>query len=325
MKIKSSIFLIPFLIFMCNKEKSLPPSDYYCGCSDFYNNQSSVTIFFEKGNQFKSPFFNPNNSNEFIYNLVNYEKNEHKLIKYNTVSKTKTVLVNNVITSQPKWNKKGWIVFDNVYQSNNQIWKIKENGDSLTSVYNNTSSFYPDWDSSGNSIVFLKTTDLGRPYYTLKNHIKSLQIDTFYNEYMGFIDISNTNNILCKYYDNSKTYIGYTKFDTLNFHPLVDISYSSISCIAWKNNNTEYLYSDYHKGIKQGDINKIGVELLIRNTICKVYTVISCSPDGKRVLVERIDKHFEKDSRGQKTNRIIEKSTISLINLSSLEETRIPL
>jgi hypothetical protein len=309
---------------MCKKEKSVPISDYYCGCPDFYNNKSTITTFFQKGDQFKSPFFNPNNSNEFIYNHVNYENGEFKLIKYNIVTNTKTILVNNVIASQPKWNRKGWIVYDNVYQSNNQIWSVKDNGDSLTQIYGNVSSFYPDWDSSGNNLVFLKTTGLGRPYSTLKfNKLNSL-IDTFYNEYMGFIDVSNTNNILCKYYDNSETYIGYTKFDSLNFKSLVNIGNNSINCLTWKN-NTEFLYSDYHIGIKKGDINKTDTEILIRNTICKIYTILDCSKDEKTLIIERIDKHFEKDSHGNNTNKIIEKSTICTLDLATLKETKINL
>ncbi len=92
----------------------------------------SLTYFSNERFQYQAPYFNPNNVNEFVYNYKDFELDEYKLMKYNIQTGEKTVLANNVkIISQPKWSRKGWIAFDNVFNQNYQIWIIKDNGDSL--------------------------------------------------------------------------------------------------------------------------------------------------------------------------------------------------
>ena len=57
----------------------------------------------------------------------------------------------------------------------------------------------------------------------------------------------------------------------------------------------------------------------------KRYTKISCSPDGTRLIGERIDSYLEKNSNGSPTGKIIENSNIYLIDLQTLKETKINL
>src|SRR5690554_6297723 len=57
--------------------------------------------------QYRTPYFNPNNSNEFIYSYYDYELNTQQLIKYNMITKQKLVLANLGVFKQPKWNKNG--------------------------------------------------------------------------------------------------------------------------------------------------------------------------------------------------------------------------
>ena len=57
----------------------------------------------------------------------------------------------------------------------------------------------------------------------------------------------------------------------------------------------------------------------------KRYETISCSADGKKLIGERVDSYLVKDNEGNATGRIMENSSIYLIDLETLEETKINL
>lgn len=57
----------------------------------------------------------------------------------------------------------------------------------------------------------------------------------------------------------------------------------------------------------------------------KFYNKISCSPDGKYLITERVDSQLEKDTIGNLTGKIIQSSTICLIDLVTLNESKLNL
>lgn len=316
------LLLLVSLAFSCRKEKASIPNSG-CNCSI---ETSGSSTFVTKGLQFKSPYFNPNNPNEFVYNFINYTTNTKELRTYNTQTKQTKVLCNNVqLYSQPKWNKKGWITFDNVHNSNNQIWTIKDNGDSLTQVSNNTNSFFPVWDSSGNNVIWHFSPTFGYPYYIIKMNLQTLKKDTIFNDFTAYSDISSNNLLVSKISVGASNYLAYSPISTINFSRVIDIGFSTVEGLSWHPNNKDFYYTDFYAGLKKGNINQSTSCLLIKNCGCVNYKTLSCASDGTKIVVEKISSYPESDGSGGYTNNILQYSNIYMIDLVTLEETKIDL
>src|SRR5690606_27968878 len=69
-----------------------------------------------------TPIFNPNDDNEILYIITSFSPYEKKLVKYDLVSKQKTILFTGQIFGFPAWSKLNWIVFANGY---NGLYRIR--------------------------------------------------------------------------------------------------------------------------------------------------------------------------------------------------------
>lgn len=143
------LLLIFELIFSCNKADI---DDSSSDCEDFISS-SPFGFYLNSFPPFLyiKPCFNPNDENEFIYVKLNSATMESDLYKYNLIDQTSTLLINNV-SGYPQWGKTDWILFE---MNDERLWKIKSNGDSLTllisdGIYND----YATWNSSGDRFIF---------------------------------------------------------------------------------------------------------------------------------------------------------------------------
>ncbi|MCB0653276.1 MAG: hypothetical protein KDC85_18525 [Saprospiraceae bacterium] len=104
------------------------------------------------------PYFNPNNSEEIIFFYANEESGTtEKLVKYNLISKEYYTIHEGNIGIRPRWSKKGWIIFQLWNELGNDgynIWKIKENGDSLTQLTTSGLCFFPEWNKEGDKFIY---------------------------------------------------------------------------------------------------------------------------------------------------------------------------
>lgn len=101
--------------------------------------------------RYQSPYFNPNNPDEFVC------LEDGTLIKYSISQNKKTVLFipTSEISFQPKWSRKGYIAFNTL---DHNIWVLKDSGDSLrqiTNVMGDISvNYYGEFNFSGDSLMF---------------------------------------------------------------------------------------------------------------------------------------------------------------------------
>jgi hypothetical protein len=157
-----SLFIFT-LVLGCKKEEcSSPPEvekDYYLDYTDpilnpfldnFIVNMQAQTFFrievqgfMKNDSDYCCPKFNPNNPYEIAY-LVDFPNASKHLFKFNFKTGKSTYLTDNVIDSYD-WGSNGWIL---LWGRNNQIWKIKDNGDSLTQITNSPGiNAAPLWSS----------------------------------------------------------------------------------------------------------------------------------------------------------------------------------
>lgn len=92
---------------------------------------------------YSSPYFNPNNENEFLY-LKRYSPsyNSTELYIYNILTNENHLIHSGNVLYAPKWGQNGWIIF---CESDGGIYKIRGDGAELIKLTNENCYHYPDW------------------------------------------------------------------------------------------------------------------------------------------------------------------------------------
>lgn len=316
---------ILFIAFSCNKDKPYLDDPVPGECYDFTSQGGSgTTVFSETRFQYKNPCFNPSNQNEMVYFYRDNVSGENKIIKYNFTTGVKTVLVNTSITTQFKWSKTGWIAYDKSYH----IWKIKDNGDSLTQVTTTPGNLYPCWDTSGTNLYWYHSPNLALPAYVFKINTSTANMDTVFSDYAVFNDISSNNQILSKMYIGSSAYIskGDATASTITYSGIANlsaISPSNIEGLCWHPDGNRFYFTIYLDGLYEGNASTGQVAKIRDFCSSQRYTRISCSADGTKLIGERVDSYIE-DPESSFWN-IKQTSRIYLINLQNMEETLVSL
>jgi len=318
----------------CRKDKVIPTPSGEGECYSF-NNLPNLTYFSNERFQYQTPFFNPNNDNEFVYNYKDFELDQYQLIKYNIQTGVKTVLAENIkIISQPKWSRKGWIALDNVLNQNYQIWIIKSNGDSLTQFTSNIANIFPVWDVNGDFLFWQHSPVLGIPSYFFRQGLYNSMSDTLVNsgdQSMGWVtynDVSVDNILISKTIIGNQNHIGFTNLNNPNFQSLVNldnVNLVGLEGLCWSNNSQMAYFTIYKNGLYKLNVSNGSYTKLISFCDSKRYKSISCSSDGKKLIGERIDSYLVKDEEGNPTGQIMENSSIYIIDLETLKETKINL
>jgi Tol biopolymer transport system component len=318
----------------CEKDPILMPNAD-CVCPNFPDEPSpAITWFTNERFQYKAPYFSPNND-EFVYNYFDFELQEFKLMKYNLGTKEKTELSSNArIISQPKWSKAGWIAYDNVFDY--QLWVVKDNGDSLMQLTENAHNLFPAWDTTGNSLYFQHSENLGIPYFLFRHVISSMETDTLSRQgdqidgYTKFNDISTENHLLSEVFfsDDNDQYLAFTDVGNIDFTSIVNLKdegLTNVTGLTWAADGRSFYFTVYHDGMYQVDINTGEPYKLIDFCDTKMYHHLSASPDGTKLVGERVDRYRVHDEDDRFTGEIVENSSIYLIDLATMVETKIEL
>jgi Tol biopolymer transport system component len=288
----SGLIALMCLFFQtCKKDKVCKQDEQ---CENFPKKEGiGVSIITQKPFQRHAPCFNPNNGNEIIY--VKEENNKYQLVKFNIQSKVETVLLDNtIIVGQPKWGENGWIVFSKLDLN---VYLLKENGDSLKQITtyfeNNHPSFIGNTkvfisvgaetspgasgnkiiDLEGNRVDSIKPQDFGRVYGI--NHVnKIIEVTSMGCENGGNCSID---------YLNLSTKI-LTKLNEFQFS-----GRNNLTGIFWHPNDEDIYYSTVREGLFK--VNKSTKTLTKIKCGCdsRSYRYLSISPDGSKIIVERVD------------------------------------
>jgi hypothetical protein len=340
MKTKFLIILfIVFIISACKKDKITTGGHDVTDKNECDYNAPDIgfAVIYSDHYQYKSPHFNPNNPNEFVYYYTDNINKLYQLVKYNMISKKKLVLVDNVkIISQPKWSKKGWIAFDKL---DHNIWKVKDDGSNLTKVTNNNSNLWPVWNSTGDYLIwrYAETSTTNR--HTLKLSLNQIIPDTIYNGGLNYVydNISEDDKLFHRDVINNIPHLGYFDLQSSNFL-LKENFVGVINCdeqggegalngVTWgkTGNSKEVYFTNYFDGLYKIDIEKRSLKKLIDFCETKSYSLISASSNGKYLIGERTNRYFNYDRNSGKPIGEYRNSSIYLIDLNTLEEIKVEL
>ncbi|WP_159038579.1 TolB-like translocation protein [Brumimicrobium mesophilum] len=325
-------------ILACHKDKPIPCVNNDPDCYSFEQSDSPMTPFYSRdGKQYMAPFFNPNNSDEFVYHFRDNDLKVFQLVKYNLQTMEKTILQEgDKIAKQPKWSRKGWIAYTRLKGYVEHIIVVKDNGDSLRQFSSDLANLDPEWDLDSENLYWTHSPFLGEIYYLFKKSIFGGETDTILKNdesFFGFTDyksISNNNLLVSKTIFNNGNNLAILNLSAsqFSFSELMDLNnpdFAGITGTSWSTNNSDIYMSFYVKGLYKMNSSSGTKKLLIPFCHSKRYETISTSADGKYLIGERIDSRQKLDGQKKTTGEIVEKSSIYLIDLQTLEETKIDL
>lgn len=200
----------------------------------------------------------------------------------------------------------------------------------------NTANLYPAWSASGDELYWAHSPVLGVPYFFLRRSINNSDTDTILHDgdsnegYTAYNEISSNNKIISLTIINNKYHLAKAVLDEepLSFTNIANMeqvfNYPNPSGLCWSHDEKYVYVSIYERGLYRVDVNSLNTVLLME--YCKKrYESLSASADGKYLIGERIDSYLETDEYDNITGTIMESSSIYLIDLQTMEETKIDL
>lgn len=270
------------------------------------------------GLQFKAPYFNPNNQNEFAFIEVNYNVNAYfsDLNIYNISTLEKKYVTNDIsVLNQPKWNTDNKLLFN----KNNQIFVIKTSGDSLTQLTFSGLNIRPEWVDLSNICYMDNYNSEGvvMNIFTLDKYIVE-------NNVLTNSDVSSNSMIAATDGGVNNPNIAISPVDSFNWEVVTNNTFDSerdrIMCIQWHPNNEDIYYTKWNTGLFKVNINTKKEECILEGCQSKWYHYFSISPDGQKIIAERVDATF--DNQGG-ICYLYSYSSIVLMNIDGTNEITI--
>lgn len=334
---RNYFLLIAFVLLSlsCQKENdpangslpygSLPVCDHYGSHADL----GWISHFeLASGPNYSLPTFNPSNSNQFIYQ---YHDNGTRQLRIYDISSNASFTVTDIppLLSKPDWSSNDWVAFDN--SADHQIWTVKISGDSLHQITNNVANLYPVWHTEGGRIYYLHSPVLAIPYFLFGQSNNTTTPDTILYDYAGYNDVSSNGIMVSRIVQGSSIQIGICDIyddENLEFTGLIDLyeqEIYSLTGLTISPAGDKIYFTNYDNseadGLFEYDINTQTLSKLIDHCLLNKVGSIDCSPDGNSLIMERFHRRLEFNDSGYFTGKVIENKVISLLDLSTMEET----
>lgn len=327
-----AIFISLIVFVLACKKEQIEPAQYNTnqsggvdtlGCPTFSSPDSMLqTLVGWSEVRYRMPHFNPSNNDEFLFVDQIYQSPYAKLCVHNLSSgETQVILEGQTYLTQPRWHDNGWILFRG---NANVIFRIKGNGDSLTTVSNQGGFLRPIWRPDGQAWISEKSSGFTGNIEIFD--LEGSEIDVIPDEEVTRGDWSADNRIVTtKGYGDSNQFT-WTDAGNVNWQDLTfdtNSPHNPAQDVHWIPMSDEVMYSQLW-----GDISRINV---ITGQINQVregcggrhYAYFSINNSCSQIIAERIqpDTIFTDGSY----NYLIRKSEIVLMNFDGTGEEVIEL
>lgn len=287
LKFITHIFLLFFLTFLaCKKKEELPPippsvipsPNYLPDCKSLppppqpFGWKDSSKVDDKNVNAFR---YNPLNAGEMLYIVNGDAFQQNKIYLYN-YSANQRVYLGNCGSFLPSINtSNGWMVFN---KPDNNIYKVKLNGDSLTQLTNNFLCSDPKWDQSKQFIYCYQAASGPADSYLLKLSPQGQVVSSSTTEYPNTLPTKTNDKLYYLKTMNTKLAV-YLKNTVTNTETLVLSSNKTTS--AGQNDffnlavdgKEEYLYWTNETGVLRCNLANSAVDTLLKN--CPNYTFLN--------------------------------------------------
>jgi Tol biopolymer transport system component len=308
MKIKFSILLVCLLFFTCKKDSPVsPPVNNTTDCLNLQSTNVAATLNWpDIDTVYNVPRFNPTNSNEIVYVQGIVSTSKTYLVKRNLSTGQETQIISDV-WQRPDWSVKDWIVFNH---ADNQVWKIKSNGDSLTLITTNLQNgFNAVWSPDGNKIAYAQEalatiliTDVNG------NYVDSLPYFALYLSRW-----SCDGNYICATAHDHINAVYQNVYTKQIVQPTNNTNNNmQITWMDWTP-DTKFIIWANSTGIYKTNVSTKETIKLKNACNSKYYTSVSVSPDGQKIIAQRADQKLAHDT-------VYIKDGLSLIDIDGKNE-----
>lgn len=355
------ISLVFVLLLGCQKEEICNPTfsdqpimglawqDPICPGA-FENNPTGMEETIHLGNQFSSPAFNPSNPYEFCYYQIVADSGsqieiDHQIVIFNLQTGEKSIVLNNTkVIGNLAWNKKGWIAYQN--EDNGGIYAIHNQSHEIVQM-SNIEGFPIDknlaWINNQDTLIWGGTDINNVPY--LKYSVITNEEE---NDFLVFGSpavinheycISNHQTLLARF---STDFSNGTKFYQTKLNALnedwnqftIPLYGTQIGRVNWHADGNRFYVpitgSTDGAGLYEIAYNTMQVSKLY--DFCDqqfVYQAV-CSPNGKYLLIQKIERDFIIDEEHAQDpsgiyNQIVENNKLWIYDLAKKKEALLPL
>ena len=261
------IFFVVVFFSRCKKDTAVVMPVQDCDvCNNFKPIPDSVIIgstLYSEHNREYEPYFNPDNSDEFVYVSVK-NGSFYSLAKHNLKTNKDSIILNNAAAIEPKWGKNGLITFTSFGWD---IFTITENGNTITQLTNTQNNLFSGFTTDNNVFYYHRE-------YSLTNGLKIRNLQGVLIDSLNFegplhsgisrtMDVNNKNEAVASFGESTtgdiiiKVFNLTTKKITEIFREKDTKSKNSeITGIAWHPNNEDIYFSRWRLGLFKININK---------------------------------------------------------------------
>ncbi len=263
---------------------------------------------------YNTPTFNPKNPDEIIYVRGKISVASSWIIKRNLLTGLEEKIIEGVLR-HPDWSSNDWILFNH---ADNQVWKIKSNGDSLTLLTIDMQGGQDAvWNPEGSKMAFFRK--VGSVYYVIiadakGNYLDTIQHFSYYltnwsknGKYLSGVD--GANPMYCDVASKNQFRATSNSID----ENVTNLIY--IDGVTWTP-DSQFLIWCNHYGIFKTDINSKTTTRIKTSCDSKYYVSLSVSPDGKKIIAGRQEQKLD-------GKNLYIKSGLSLINIDGTNEIKI--
>lgn len=243
------------------------------------------------------PAFNPADADEFVYRAQDdptQPTGRAGTWTYNRRTGVRRALLPATTNwfLGPDWGRGGWVVFTG---ADNQLWKVKSNGDSLTQLTNGAQTMHPHWSPDGQRIVAYRDHGAQQEIVILDKHGQLLE--RVLDPASGAINplawsSDGTRLVLDGGNGRGQFYLFLYDLTTRQLDKLVVVDYlgdplpNVIYSAAWVPGTSQVAWAG-GKGIFVTDVATRQTRQIRTGCKSRIYVFLSVSADGRRIIVDR--------------------------------------
>lgn len=282
----------------CMNNENCRNNCLYCSdcevCSNFSGNEVIVPEYIVNPGMIFAPCYHPNNNDEIAYFKQDTSTGSMTLNTYNFNTQKENTILSNALVYGPnppqiKWYKPHLLSFirtdGNIYTVNTENGEVKN----ITRIPTFT---HHTWIND-TTIVAELSLNGGNSYYNKAIiNANTGEIDTTKNDYFKFgTYLTNGSYVYVKRNDSKNIFIKYPNEEERRITDNILPDRDSITGLALHPDMEQIFFTTYRSGIYSVNIALKKTNKIRAGCDTRSYRNITISPDGKQMVVQRIDAH----------------------------------